>query len=426
MSFLNCSDGNQKLKGLVSSFSKCDKRRRYYFSLATCFFSEPAARKFLDSVLAAGLRPEEIHIYIDRRSALSIGREALTRLEKDYDGECLRVFSVSGNQLFHTKGYCISAYDDDDNLVEGCLAIGSANLTKAGLIGDNGNVESLLVTDDLDEIGRFVNYFEENYIELEDLEHFGPSEVNSEHFKLALIKKGLFTHEWSGDLKSYFAARYDLNEKGRERLQDSRFRELGFDTDAATLSKRYINLEMIENTRPVEDSGLVRNYGIECHLGHWIPKTKVVASDADERSFQQFRKKLLMELRSQIQNPHVERAISRDYDSLVELDVLDLEYDAHPYSGLVEKIDALEEEESEERLRRYWTGRTFFEFPYDCNDGQGIERVYDDFMDTIGQRKRKNRSMKAFESAIATVREGKPPIGIEAHSFLDVFDNVLK
>ena len=311
-------------------------------------------------------------------------------------------------------------------LVDGCLAIGSANLTKAGLIGDGGNVESLLVTDDLDDIERFLNYFEENYIDLEDLEYFGPGEIKSQHFKFALIQKGLFTHEWSGDLKSYFAVRYDLNEKGRERLQDSRFRELGFDTDSATLSKRYINLEVIEGTHPVDDSGLVRNYGIECHLGHWIPKTKVVASDADERSFQQFRKNLLLDLRNQIQKPDVERAISRDYDSLVELEVIDVEYNSHPYHGLVEKIDALEEKESEERLRRFWTGRTFFELPYDRNDGQGIERVYDDFMDTIRQRKRKNRSMKALESAIAAVQKGKPPAGMEGHSFLEVFDEVLK
>ena len=114
----------------------------------------------------------------------------------------------------------------------------------------------------------------------------------------------------------------------------------------------------------------------------------------------------------------------RQYDRLLDLGVIDQDTRSNPFGSFVEKVDAVEDQD--ERLRRFWTGRTFFEFPYDRSDSEGIDSVYSDFMDTIGQRKRKNRTMKALELTIAAVREGKVPDEFETDSLPGVFDEVLE
>ena len=160
MAFMNCCDGEAKLQSVVDALTGCDRRRSYYLSVATCYCTPEAVHEFIEAIQAR-VNLAEIYLYIDRKTAISIGREALYDLQSTYP-DLLYVYAVRGGRLFHTKGYCLAAYaggalvEDDSR-----LAIGSANLTRAGLTEMHGNIESLAIHTDIETIEGFLNFFDD-------------------------------------------------------------------------------------------------------------------------------------------------------------------------------------------------------------------------------------------------------------------------
>ena len=218
MAFMNRYDGESKFQSLLDALADCDRRRSYSLSLATCYCTPEAVREFIDAIRAK-LNIAEIYLYLDRRQAISIGRKKLTAIEDAYSEEGLSIYAVKLGRLFHTKGYCLAAYSGDD-LVHGRRAIGSANLTRRGLTGEHGNIESLAIHSDMATIAKFLEFFdyEDNLIALDDLTDFSPDDVTD--FQYALLTSGWFSHKWSATLATYFSVRHDLNEAGRQRAQE--------------------------------------------------------------------------------------------------------------------------------------------------------------------------------------------------------------
>ena len=234
MTFMNQCDGEAKLQLLVDALAACDGRRSYNLSLATCYCSPTAVVRFIYAI-SGKLKIAEIYLYLDRRTAIAIGQAELTALEAAYP-EVLSIFSINAGRLFHTKGYCLAAYGDDDVIVDGRLAIGSANMTNSGLISEHGNIESITVHSDVHMIRGFLEFFddEHNLIPLENLTVFSRDDANDfQDFKYAMLKLGLFSHKWLGRLGSYFSVRYHLNEEGRQRAQEP-IQTTGFQMDAAS------------------------------------------------------------------------------------------------------------------------------------------------------------------------------------------------
>ena len=57
------------------------------------------------------------------------------------------------------------------------------------------------------------------------------------------------------------------------------------------------------------------------------------------------------------------------------------------------KVDELETDG--DRLFRIWSQLAFSDFPYDRNDTQNIDKIYEDIITTIELRKRKNSTQRA-------------------------------
>ena len=260
--------------------------------IATCYCTPQAVRDFVEAVQAE-VNLVEMYLYVDRRTAISIGQEELADLENAYP-DLLSVYAVRAGRLFHTKGYCLAAYAGDE-LVHGRLAIGSANMTNAGLTETHGNVESLAVHSDIATINGFLEFVdnEENLIGLDKLTDFLPDDTTD--FQYALLNCGLFSHKWSATLAAYFSARFRLNEEGRQRAQEG-IDTPGFQMETATIAKSYFDFDL-QGWQP-SDRNLVRNFGIECFLGHWIPKSVFEGDEENNERFDQFRSALFEELES--------------------------------------------------------------------------------------------------------------------------------
>ena len=388
MAFMNRDDGESKFQSLLDALANCDRRRSYYLSLATCYCSPNAVRQFI-AAIRAKLDIAEIYLYLDRRTAISVGYAELTAIEQAYP-EVLSIYAVKAGRLFHTKGYCLAAYSGDD-LVHGRLAIGSANLTSPGLTDRHGHIESLAVHSDIRTIGEFLEFFDDgdNLIALEDLTNFSPDDATD--FQYALLTSGLFSHKWSATLTTYFSVRYHLNEEGRQRAQEG-IETPGFQMVAASIAKPYFDFDL--HTWQSNDKDLVRNYGIECFLGHWIPKSVVGDDEENNERFSEFKAVLFHKLDSAMDR--IFRNIVQDYESLIQEGIINPQ-DTNPTQAFQERIEGLRNDH--DQLYRIWSGRQFFEFPYDLSDVEAIQATFDDIVRTARRRKHRNKAMNAVLEA---------------------------
>ena len=388
MAFMNCRDGQTKLQSVVHALTGCDRRRSYYFSIATCYCTPQAVRDFIEAVQAK-VNLVEIYLYVDRRTAISIGQAELSDLENAYPE--LQVFAVRAGRLFHTKGYCLAAYAGDE-LVHGRLAIGSANMTSAGLTETHGNVESLAVHSDIATISGFLEFFddEDNLIDLDKLTDFLPDDTTD--FQFALLNCGLFSHKWSATLAAYFSVRFRLNEEGRQRAQEGIDPPPGFQTETATIAKPYFDFDL-QDWQP-SDRNLVRNFGIESFLGHWVPKSVFEDDQENNERFDQFRSALFEQLELTMDSNCQE--ILQDFDSLIDEGIID-EPETDPAQGFRDRIASLRNDR--DQLYRIWSGRHFFEFPYDLSNVVAIQDTFEDMLRTARRRRRRNKTMNAVLEA---------------------------
>lgn len=89
-------------------------------------------------------------------------------------------------------------------------------------------------------------------------------------------------------------------------MGDPLFQKTGFEIAAASISKQYFNFTP---PHPV-DRNLIKKYGIETFLGHWLPYA-ALPNMVDDGEFQHFREELFTALNEQM--PYICEAINRDY-----------------------------------------------------------------------------------------------------------------
>ena len=261
------------------------------------------------------------------------------------------------------------------------------------MTGEHGNVESLAIHSDMATIGEFLEFFEveDNWIELEDLTDF--SSHDDTDFQYALLTSGWFSHKWSATLTPYFSVRYHLNKASRQRAQELfEIPVPGFQMDAARIAKPYFGFDLRDWQS--NDKDLVRNYGVECFLGHWIPKPVVGDDEENNELFSEFKTELFKVLDKRKDGTF--RHIMRDYEALTREGIIDKQ-DADPTRAFQERIEALRNDDVQ--LYRIWSGRYFFELPYDLGDVEAIRETFDDILRTARRRKRKNKAMNAVLEA---------------------------
>ena len=391
MIFMNETDGGTKLNLLVDRLSETvDRRRKYHLVLATGYFSQEAANQVIDR-LTKRLKIEGTELYLPRSIAVSKKNE-LDAMIAERGNFC--VYPVRGN-FFHTKAYCLASCDDwnseDAPVTGGCLAVGSANLTGLGLVATHGNVESLVVSEDLSQIKEFLMSLENiKWMEFDELHKY---EDNDEHdFRYDLLSQGKFAYKYTIDLKQILAIRYNLSHKTRfQQQQDLEALGIpeGFETETSTISKPYFNFD-INPYRPTGYRNLRRNYGIECYLGHWIPK--IIVPSLENEQFMRFKTELFCQIKDRLGSITLE--IRKDYNMLTDEGIIETGADnGEPSESFIRKVDELKEDD--DRLLRIWSQLEFNDLPYDRNDTQGIDQIYDSIIKTIRLSKRKNSTKRA-------------------------------
>ena len=392
MVFLNEKDGGIKLDLLVNRLSAIvDLRRKYHLMLATGYFSREAAEQVIDGL--QGFNIQRIDLYLPRSIAVQEKDELLGMMEERKN--LLWVYPVRGN-FFHTKAYCLASYDDwysdDAQPTGGCLAIGSSNLTGNGMVSNSGNVESLVVSDDLPQIMEFIESLDNiNWMEFEDLHEYVR---NDEHdFRYDILSQGKFVHKYESRLNNYLAIRYSLSHESKN-IQKQDFEELGipsgFEPDTSTIGKQYFDFD-IDPYRPDGYRDLRRNYGIECYFGHWIPK--IVVPELMDEQFQKFKKEMFLEIRKRMES--ITSEIKKDYSTLTGRGIIETDTDkGDPSENFKRKVDELEKDD--DRLFRIWSQLAFNDFPYDRNDTQNIDEIYKDIITTIELSRRRNSTKRAI------------------------------
>ena len=312
----------------------------------------------------------------------------------------LCVYPVRGN-FFHTKTYCLVSYDDwnsdDPQVTGGCLAIGSANLTGNGMTSKSGNIESLVVSDDLQQIEEFINSLSNiNCMEFEDLHKY---EDNDKHdFRYGFLSQGKFAYKYPTKLNEHLAIKYNLSRKSKNTLnQQQDFDELGIPKPLQERLKMGISTFSVQyfdfNIDPYRSEGyrdLRRKYGIECYLGYWIPK--IIVPSLKNKQFELFKIKMFREIRNQMKS--ITSKIKEDYDTLADKGIIEPDADkGDPSENFRNKVDELEKDG--DRLFRIWSQLAFNDLPYDRNDTQNIKEIYDDIIRTVRLRKSKKSTKRA-------------------------------
>ena len=336
---------------------------------------------------------QEIELYLPRSIAVQ-EKDGLDAMIKKHGN--LHVYPVRGN-FFHTKAYCLVSYDDwnseDAPVTGGCLAIGSANLTGLGLVTPYGNVESLVVSEDLSQIEEFIGSLNNiNWMEFYELHTYEDSDEYD--FRHDFLSQGKFAYKYTTNMNDYLAIKYNLSHEALIQQQQG-FEGLGipagFETETSTIRKLYFDFD-ISPYRPTGYRNLRRNYGIECYLGHWIPE--IVVPSLENEDFRKFKTELFLQIRDRLESITLE--IRNDYNTLTDEGIIETGADNGESSErFIRKVNELEEDVK--RLHRIWSQLEFNDLPYDRNDTQGIDQIYGSIITTIGLSKRKNSTKRAVD-----------------------------
>jgi hypothetical protein len=416
--YLNVNEG--KKENLLLELEKIDKRKIYNLYLLSCYFN-PKSIVDIVSGVSEFAKINETYVYIDRREAIFAGVDLNKKIIDIFKRENLKINYeirvVDSDVLFHTKAYALISADGDNN---GSLVVGSANLTKQGLTNKSGNIETLISTQDKNVISDFIKGIDEiKTLDLDDVNDFANS--NSIAFKLALLSQGYFVHRWSDTIKQHFSVPYNLSEKGKKEIKnkDSLVGQLGFNIDAATISKNYFNFSF-EPRGDSEVNSLIRNYGIETYLGYWIPKVifdRFATQKSTKLGFSDFLRKIKGAWKKQ--KDSIGSEIENDFsqlkkDGLLELPKRGSEH-YNPFEKLSKKIDGEGEIiksaddpdagllNNKRKLERIFLKLSEIDFPFDISNSKEINDIFEDINYTIESKNRKNRAMYAFILAVEEV-----------------------
>lgn len=382
---------NKKTKLIDLLLRTQDKRRYHHLYLASCYFT-PESAKDIICKLSDAIRLTGVTVYIDRKTATLHGSKALTRFCKS-NGFGIELFAVDSSSLFHSKAYALVSYDESNEIYCGSLVVGSANLTGNGLADRGGNIECLLDTQDEEMLGEFVSQIGRlPLIDLKNIDKFKLADRDTYTFKYALLQRGAFIHKWLDDLAQYFAVRYTLNESGKEKIGDPVFKDRGFNVETATISKRYFQFDY-EPPHLEDTENLRKNYGIETFLGHWVPRS-ALASLLGKEGIEKFKDELFSAIDQQ--SARIKQQIQEDMEYLVSVGIVE-KGDSSSIEIFDRKIQDLRDNEC--KIMRIFSKYEVFDLPYDVQEKEKIENLFDDIIALCESSKKRNAAKKGFLNA---------------------------
>ncbi|MCG5060593.1 MAG: hypothetical protein KA714_22110 [Limnoraphis sp. WC205] len=406
-------------------------------AIVTCYVTIDSIESFVKDIKteinSLNLELISIRVFCDRTEALKISEKEYNDL-KNQGIELLFVES----KLFHPKAYCL--YDKNNN---GCLCTSSANLTKAGLTNQSGNIEMFLNTYEKDVIQNFLDDLDDlkrlrilSYDKCKSFKFEEEDGVDNINFMYALLNCGKFMYNWEVNLEQELRIIYNLTDLGKEAIRSPEFTQRSFKELAKTISKNYFKEEsdkiknFIENQQDSNEEenfqALVnKNYGIETHFGYWIPKPVSEAiENRDRAKFNQFKayiKDLLLgrKLQEKTDSTIVQKMYDDDVKWLIGenkdqqpyiktikgisiKDFLGLNEEKRKqklYEVLKERVDTLLKNEI--KLKRLYNKINFISFPYSTEFEDEIKEVYEHLLETIESRKNNNKAIKAVKDAVS-------------------------
>jgi len=386
----------EKKKTVVGLLSKVDKRKKYTFFIASCYFTPRSASYLIGDIITANINVNSVEIYIDKKEALKIGKKVLQswvdRINDRYEFE-VNLYPVDTPKLFHVKAYSLIAQDSEDSLA-GIIVSGSANLTGAGLTNNNGNIEVLIKTESQNDLESFQNSISKLQTQdIEKIEDF--KDIESYDFKYALLQSGYFIYKWSRSLPQELLIKFRLSEEGKEKIKgDPVLEELGFELSQASISKSYLKFKY-KSPLTKNINNIKRNFGVETYWGYWVPKS-IIDQVFGNENFEKFRKRLLTAVEKQ--RDSIVSKIKDDYEKLISLNLIEVTK-KHPRDAFFENIEKLKENET--KLWRLYYRYEVIDLPYDFSQRDEIEELYDNFTETY-ESKPTNTTIRAIYESLAT------------------------
>lgn len=392
-----CGRSNKK-KFILDGLSLCDGRKNKTLVVHTCYLDKDLAslKDLIKTIRNQTSHLNDIQIYVD----LATARKCRGELKKWIESRrkiSVSVYAVKcPGLLFHSKAYALIAFNNKDEVVSGGLVVGSGNLSKQGVGIQNGNIESFLVSSDIETIQEFWN--RTSKLDVDDIEKVKDSQTVEEF----IINEGIFVHLWSDKdaVQQFLSCKYTLTDDYRKKINESQneLKNRKFDIDAKTISKRYLAFD----ESGISTKDWKTNYLIETFLGYWTPKIVLdkITTEEDDNAFVTFKSKIISSLKNQLESNR--DVIQNEYQELLDLGIiLELPEKQKPYDSLFSKITDLEN--NDVKLKRIFYQYTDFIFPYDPDS----ESYYDnlnyfvhDLMDSIKGRMKKNKTMKAVQDLI--------------------------
>ena len=366
-----------KKKTLLELLSMVDRRKKYSFTIASCYFTPRSASYLISDILNAKINIDSVEIYIDKKEAIKIGQEVLkswlARINDKYDFE-IQLYPVNTPRLFHVKAYSLITKNPDETLT-GVIVSGSANLTGAGLTSVNGNIEALIQTEQQEDLNSFQESISKLKIQnLEDIEKF--KEIDTFDFKYALLQSGYFIYKWSGSLNQELAIKFRLSEKGKQKIKgDPVLEELGFELNQASVSKSYLKFKY-EPPLTQNITNIKRNFGVETYWGYWVPKA-IIDDIFGGEDFEEFKTNLLSAIEEQYDS--IICKIEDDYEKLLALKLIESST-KHPKESFAESVRKLKDNEI--KLWRLYYRYEIIDLPYDFSQREEIEELFENFTET--------------------------------------------
>ncbi len=209
------------------------------------------------------------------RSRLS--KEEISSKLRSETGTQVRVVPVRlGERLLHAKAFAVLHSTASE---KGFVVATSGNATGRGIgLAKSSNVELCVCLSE----PRALADFKALFSELLCSEVSDQYAIEQDRFlrALALFSSGAFFHHWSGALAPEVRFRHTLTAVGRKARGESRDEFRGYDSDADTISKDWLDIESVfEKTPKPFPSSFWRTYSLNTLLGYWAPKPIVELVD---------------------------------------------------------------------------------------------------------------------------------------------------
>jgi hypothetical protein len=99
---------------VMNSFSNINCfTKSFKLILVSCYFTIDSAENIIYSIISENINLTEIQIYIDRGTALSIGKNKLGKFYEKFTHLKFSLKVVDQKKLFHSKAYCLISEDKD-------------------------------------------------------------------------------------------------------------------------------------------------------------------------------------------------------------------------------------------------------------------------------------------------------------------------